>query len=100
MFLGFSSQLDEVGHRDEPGQDYKMKRNLPKFLVILAGISFINFGYGLIQTPYVGRTITGYIIDTSDYSIPLGIFIIALGGVLVVWAVRAIQKARNKIDMD
>ena len=72
-----------------------MEFRIQKILGIITGILLIRFGYQLIQSPQIERTVSGYVIDTSGYNVPLGISVVILGALLIYVSIKS-KKSCNK----
>lgn len=66
-----------------------VKTKLEKYLWVVAGLCFVWTGLRLIQSPFILRKVSGYVIDTSGYNVPLGVACIVCGFLLVFFTLKA-----------
>lgn len=66
-----------------------MKTYFEKCMWVAVGLGFIYLGVGLIQSPFIERRVTGYVIDTRGYNVPLGIGSIIFGIVFIYFTIKA-----------
>ena len=66
-----------------------VKTRLEKYMWVVAGLGFVWTGLRLIQSPYILRRISGYVIDTSGYNVPLGIACVVFGFLMVYFTLKA-----------
>jgi len=56
-----------------------LRSKFDKYLSVACGLSLIYLGLLLIRSPYIKRVASGFVLDTSGYNVPLGIFTILIG---------------------
>lgn len=66
-----------------------MEFRVQKIFGLITGALLVRFGYQLTQSPQIERIVSGYVIDTSGYNVPLGIFVIILGALLVHFSIKS-----------
>jgi len=58
-------------------------------MAVLCGLGLIYLGLSLLYSPFIKRYVSGYVIDTTGYNVPLGIFTAALGAALAFFSIKA-----------
>ena len=66
-----------------------VKSRVEKYISAIAGLSLICVGFSLVRSPFIVRKFSGYVIDTTGYNVPLGVFVTVVGAVLAVHSIRA-----------